>query len=90
MAKRPSLRWDRRRDASVRPPFARACRCSPAEGSPPLSAYRRLSQLLALATVGLGAALIVVTLLHGGGVGLVLGALFVVAGGGRLYLQRNR
>jgi len=55
-----------------------------------MSAYRRLSQLLALATAGLGVALVVVTLARGGGVGLLLGALFVAAGAGRLYLQRGR
>jgi hypothetical protein len=46
--------------------------------------------LLALTTLVLGIALIVVTLAHGGGeVGILLGLLFVVAGGGRLYIQRR-
>jgi hypothetical protein len=46
--------------------------------------------LLALTTIGLGVALLVVTLVHGGGeVGILLGLLFVVAGGGRLYVQRR-
>jgi hypothetical protein len=35
----------------------------------------------------LGIALIVETLLLGGGIGLLLGALFVLAGGLRLYLS---
>jgi hypothetical protein len=37
--------------------------------------------------IGIGFALLIVTALHGGGVvGFVLGALFVAAGAGRLYL----
>jgi hypothetical protein len=40
--------------------------------------------------IGLGFALIVVTLLHGFGVGILLGALFVAAGAGRLTLLRRR
>jgi hypothetical protein len=56
-----------------------------------VNAYRRLSTVLALVTLGLGVALIVVTIGRGGGqTGFLLGALFIVAGGGRLYLQRAR
>jgi len=47
--------------------------------------------LLALLTIGLGIALLALTLAQGGGeVGIVLGLLFIVAGGGRLYLMRTR
>jgi hypothetical protein len=47
--------------------------------------------VLALVTVGLGFALLVVTALHGGGeVGFLLGALFVAAGVGRIVLLRGR
>ncbi len=47
--------------------------------------------MLALTTFGLGIALIIVTLAHGGGqVGILLGVLFVAAGAGRLYLARRR
>ena len=53
-----------------------------------MGTYRGLSVLLALVTVGLGVALVVVTAARGGGVGLLLGALFIAAGVGRLYLQR--
>jgi hypothetical protein len=50
-----------------------------------------LRVLLALMIMGLGVALLVVTLLHGGGeLGVVLGVLFAAAGGGRLYLLRQR
>jgi hypothetical protein len=55
--------------------------------------YRELVRLLALATIALGIALIVITLRHGGGIpstGILLGLLFVAAGAGRLYLLRRR
>jgi hypothetical protein len=56
-----------------------------------LSAYRRASTVLALVTIGLGIAMIVVTIGRGGGrTGFLLGTLFILAGGGRLYLQRAR
>jgi hypothetical protein len=45
---------------------------------------------LATVTVGLGVALIAVTLVHGGGIGILFGALFVAAGAGRLWLVRAR
>jgi hypothetical protein len=46
--------------------------------------------VLALTTLVLGVALIVVTLAHGGGqVGILLGLLFIVAGAGRLYILRR-
>ena len=56
----------------------------------PLSAYRRMA-LLAITMVALGVAMIAITLANGGGqVGLILGALFIAAGAGRLYIQRGR
>jgi drug/metabolite transporter (DMT)-like permease len=48
--------------------------------------YRELTRVLALATILVGVAMIVTTARHGGGVGYFLGALFVLAGAGRLYL----
>jgi hypothetical protein len=51
--------------------------------------YRSLTQLSAIVLVGLGLAMLAVTLWHGGGVGLLVGVLFVVAGLGRLYLLRR-
>lgn len=52
-----------------------------------MRAYPVLATLLAYTVIGLGVALLVVTLVHGGGeVGILLGVLFVVAGAGRLYL----
>jgi hypothetical protein len=55
-----------------------------------MKAYRAAVTVLALTFVGLGFALLVVTALRGGGVGLVIGALFVALGAGRLYLLRMR
>ncbi|HEY6963394.1 MAG TPA: hypothetical protein VI408_16035 [Gaiellaceae bacterium] len=53
--------------------------------------YRSLTQLTAVLMVGLGIAMIAVTLWHGPtGVGLVVGVLFVVAGAGRLWMLRRR
>ena len=47
--------------------------------------------LLALTMIGLGIAIVVVTIVDGGGtVGVVLGTLFVAAGAGRLYVLRRR
>jgi len=56
-----------------------------------MNVYRAATALFALAFVGIGFALLVVTALHGGGVvGYVLGVLFVAAGAGRLTLLRRR
>jgi hypothetical protein len=51
--------------------------------------YLGLTRLLAIATMLVGVMLLVVTARHGGGVGYLLGALFVAAGAGRLYLVRT-
>ena len=53
--------------------------------------YRSLSFLLSLTLIALGVAMVVVTLVHGGGVlGIILGPMFVAAGVGRLYVTRAR
>jgi len=53
--------------------------------------HRTSVAVFAIAFIAIGFALVVVTALHGGGVvGFVLGALFVAAGAGRLYLLLNR
>jgi hypothetical protein len=45
--------------------------------------------VLAVLTVGLGIALVAATLAQGsGGLGILLGLLFVAAGAGRLYVAR--
>ena len=53
--------------------------------------YRRSIALFGLMFIGLGIALLVVTVVHGGGaVGYLIGVLFVALGIGRLYLLRAR
>jgi hypothetical protein len=52
--------------------------------------YRIASVVLASTTIVLGLALVAATLAQGsGGLGILLGLLFVAAGGGRLYLARG-
>jgi hypothetical protein len=56
-----------------------------------MKVYRSMVMVMALAMILLGAAMIVVTLTHGGfGVGIVLGLLFMAAGGGRVWMLRGR
>jgi hypothetical protein len=51
---------------------------------------KSMTLMLALLTAALGVALIATTIAHGGGViGILLGVLFLAAGGGRLYLARG-
>ena len=52
--------------------------------------HRAGTTLFALAFIGIGVALVVVTAVHGGGVvGFLVGALFTAAGVGRIYLLRR-
>jgi len=54
--------------------------------------HRASSLVLSAAMVVLGVAMLAVTLANGGGplaIGTILGLLFVVAGGGRLWLTRR-
>jgi len=56
-----------------------------------MSFYRAGVAIFAVAFVGIGLALVVLTAVRGGGVvGLVVGVLFVAAGLGRLSLLRRR
>ena len=53
--------------------------------------YRHSTRVFALATCGLGIAMIVTAVARGGGalaLGVVLGVAFVAAGAARLYLAR--
>jgi hypothetical protein len=52
--------------------------------------YRMLTTISASLLVALGVVMLVVTLWHGGGVGILLGMLFIAAGAGRLWLLRRR
>jgi hypothetical protein len=51
--------------------------------------YRDLVATFGLVAIALGVALIVRTLVNGGGVGIVIGLLFIGLGVGRLYLLRR-
>jgi hypothetical protein len=55
-----------------------------------VSGYRAATRGLSLLTMALGVALIVVTVARGGGIGILLGVLFLAAGAGRFYLTRAR
>jgi hypothetical protein len=55
-----------------------------------VSFYRAGLTIFALVFIGIGVALLVVTGTHGGGIGYLLGLLFVAAGVARLYLLRKR
>jgi hypothetical protein len=55
-----------------------------------LSVYRNLVAGMAAAMILLGLAMLVVTLRHGFGAGVILGLLFVAAGTGRLLMLRRR
>jgi hypothetical protein len=52
--------------------------------------YRGMVSLLAGTMIVLGLLMLFFTLRHGGGVGVILGLLFIGAGAGRLYLMRRR
>jgi hypothetical protein len=49
-----------------------------------------MAMLLAATTALLGLGMLVFTLRHGGGVGILLGLAFIGVGGGRLYLLRRK
>jgi hypothetical protein len=53
--------------------------------------YGVLTLTLAVVMIGLGIAIVAITIARGGGtVGVILGALFVAAGAGRLYVLGKR
>jgi hypothetical protein len=54
-----------------------------------VTTYKGLVTVFALLTILLGVAMLAFTIARGGGVGVLLGLLFVAAGGGRLYLMRR-
>jgi multisubunit Na+/H+ antiporter MnhB subunit len=59
----------------------------------PRKLHRTSTRVLSLAMVVIGVALVVRTLAAGGGavaLGVILGVLFVAAGGARLYLQARQ
>jgi hypothetical protein len=52
--------------------------------------YRGAVLVFAVLFVAIGVALLVVTAAQGGGIGYLLGALFIAVGAGRLYLLTGR
>ena len=52
--------------------------------------YQDVVGAFGLVAIAIGIALIVRTAIAGGGVGIVIGLLFIALGGGRLYLLRRR
>jgi hypothetical protein len=54
------------------------------------NAYRGATTLFGLAAVGIGIAILVQTAREGGGLGYLIGVLFVALGAGRLFLLRRR
>jgi hypothetical protein len=52
--------------------------------------YRNATLIFGLVAIGLGIAILVQTVRHGGGLGYVIGVLFVALGAGRLYLLKHR
>jgi hypothetical protein len=59
----------------------------------PDDVYRAVTRLFAVVICGFGLAILVVTIVNGGGVlstGILLGLVFVGLGVGRLYLARER
>lgn len=59
----------------------------------PRQLHRSTTRLLSLAMIVIGVLLVVRTLAAGGGglaLGLILGVLFVAAGGARIYLQMRQ
>jgi hypothetical protein len=55
-----------------------------------MSSYRALVTIFGVLAIGLGVAIVVETAIYGGGVGYVLGLLFIALGAGRLYLLHRR
>jgi putative effector of murein hydrolase LrgA (UPF0299 family) len=55
-----------------------------------VNTYRDLVAVFGVVAIGIGIALIVRTAIAGGGIGILLGLLFVALGAGRLYLLRRR
>jgi uncharacterized membrane protein len=52
--------------------------------------YRNATLVFGIVAVVLGLAILVQTARHGGGVGYLIGVLFVALGAGRLYLLKHR
>jgi hypothetical protein len=51
--------------------------------------YRLVSLGLSLTMIALGVAMVAVTLVRGGSLGLIIGPMFAAAGAGRIYVMRK-
>jgi multisubunit Na+/H+ antiporter MnhB subunit len=59
----------------------------------PDEVYRGVTRLFALVILGFGIAIVVVTLVNGGGIlsaGLLIGVLFTLLGAGRFYISLRK
>jgi hypothetical protein len=54
-----------------------------------MTMYRTLVRAIALVMILMGLAMLSITLIHGFGVGVILGLLFIAAGAGRLLMLRR-
>jgi phosphotransferase system glucose/maltose/N-acetylglucosamine-specific IIC component len=54
------------------------------------SSYRAATAIFGVLAIALGVGIVVQTARQGGGVGYLIGLLFVALGAGRLYLLRRR
>jgi hypothetical protein len=52
--------------------------------------YRGMTALFGFGAIGIGIAILVQTARNGGGLGYLIGILFIALGAGRLYLLRRR
>ena len=52
--------------------------------------YRNATLVFGVIAVVLGLAILVQTARHGGGIGYLIGVLFIALGAGRLYLLKHR
>jgi hypothetical protein len=55
-----------------------------------MSMYRTLVRTIAAVMIAMGLAMLLLTLRHGFGVGVILGLLFIGAGVGRLLMLRRK
>ncbi|MGB2874916.1 MAG: hypothetical protein WBB76_05490 [Gaiellaceae bacterium] len=55
-----------------------------------MTSFTRFVRVFGVLAIGIGVALIVETAVKGGGVGYLLGLLFIALGAGRIYLLRRR
>jgi hypothetical protein len=55
-----------------------------------MNVYRGMTKVMAFLFIFIGVGMVSLTVFRGGGVGILLGSLFIAAGAGRLWLLRRR